>query len=154
MDKIWYRNPSKSDVIGRCGGDEKNEWPSRTDKKSNDKKEEKKKDHLKVLGTNNNLSILPRLKSTETVNIYMKALILNWGIVIAAVPKNKCYLLFISKWFSILESLSSRANQSPEALPGWASAVWRVFVCGPYMFTTLRTERCIKKSRTKFTWVA
>ena len=25
MDKIWNRNPSKSEVIGRCGGDEKNE---------------------------------------------------------------------------------------------------------------------------------
>jgi len=25
MDKIWYRNPSKSEVIGRCGGDEKTE---------------------------------------------------------------------------------------------------------------------------------
>jgi len=25
MDKIWDRNPSKSDTIGRCGGDEKNE---------------------------------------------------------------------------------------------------------------------------------
>ena len=23
MDKIWYRNPSKSEVIDRCGGDEK-----------------------------------------------------------------------------------------------------------------------------------
>jgi len=32
MDKIWYRNPSKSEVIDRCGGDEKNEWPRRTDK--------------------------------------------------------------------------------------------------------------------------
>ena len=32
MDKIWYRNPSKSEVIGLCGGDEKNEWPRRTDK--------------------------------------------------------------------------------------------------------------------------
>ena len=32
MDKIWYRNPSKSEVIGRCGGDEKNEWPRSTDK--------------------------------------------------------------------------------------------------------------------------
>ena len=32
MDKIWDRNPSKSEVIGRCGGDEKNEWPRRTDK--------------------------------------------------------------------------------------------------------------------------
>ena len=27
---IW--NPSKSEVMGRCGGDEKNEWPRRTDK--------------------------------------------------------------------------------------------------------------------------
>jgi len=25
MDKIWYRNPSMSEVIGRCGGDEKAE---------------------------------------------------------------------------------------------------------------------------------
>ena len=23
MDKIWYRNSSKSEVIGRCGEDEK-----------------------------------------------------------------------------------------------------------------------------------
>jgi len=30
MDKIWYRNPSE--VIDRCGGDEKTEWPRRTDK--------------------------------------------------------------------------------------------------------------------------
>ena len=33
IDKIWDRNPSKSEVIGRCGGDEKNKWPHRTDKK-------------------------------------------------------------------------------------------------------------------------
>jgi len=25
MDKIWYRNPSKSQVIDRCGGDEQTE---------------------------------------------------------------------------------------------------------------------------------
>ena len=23
MDNIWYRNPSKLEVLGRCGGDEK-----------------------------------------------------------------------------------------------------------------------------------
>ena len=34
MDKIWYRNPSKSEVIGRCGGVEKNEWPRRSRQKS------------------------------------------------------------------------------------------------------------------------
>ena len=27
MDKVWYRNPSKSEVIGRCDGDEKTEVP-------------------------------------------------------------------------------------------------------------------------------
>jgi len=32
MDKIWYRNPSKSEVIGHCVGDAKTEWPRRTDK--------------------------------------------------------------------------------------------------------------------------
>jgi len=32
MDTIWNRNPSKSEVIGRCGGDGKNEWSRRTDK--------------------------------------------------------------------------------------------------------------------------
>jgi len=32
MDKIWYRNSSKSEIIGRCGGDEKPEWPRITDK--------------------------------------------------------------------------------------------------------------------------
>jgi len=25
MDKIWYRNPSKSELIDRCVGDEKTE---------------------------------------------------------------------------------------------------------------------------------
>ena len=32
MDTIWDRNPSKSEVIDYCGGDEKTEWPRRTDK--------------------------------------------------------------------------------------------------------------------------
>ena len=32
MDKMWDRNTSKSEVIGRCGGNEKTEWPCRTDK--------------------------------------------------------------------------------------------------------------------------
>jgi len=31
MDNIWDVNPSKSEVIDRCGGDETNEWPHRTD---------------------------------------------------------------------------------------------------------------------------
>jgi len=29
MDKIWYRNPSKLEVIGHCSGDEKNAEPTK-----------------------------------------------------------------------------------------------------------------------------
>jgi len=32
MDKIWDRNPPKSEVICPCGGDEKNKWSRRTNK--------------------------------------------------------------------------------------------------------------------------
>ena len=32
MDNIWDGNPLKSQVIGRCGGDEKTEWSLVTDK--------------------------------------------------------------------------------------------------------------------------
>ena len=32
MYTIWDRNPSKSEVIGRCGGDETTEWPRKKDK--------------------------------------------------------------------------------------------------------------------------
>jgi len=42
MDKIWYRNPSKSEVIGRCVGDEKKRMttqiPQKWNAKSNNKK--------------------------------------------------------------------------------------------------------------------
>jgi len=31
MDNIWYRNPTKSEVIGCCGGDENTKWLRRTD---------------------------------------------------------------------------------------------------------------------------
>ena len=48
MAKIWYRNPSKSGVIGRCGGDEKNEWPRRTDKSWTLKKNNNKKISINI----------------------------------------------------------------------------------------------------------
>ena len=32
MDEIWYRNPSKSKVMGLYGGDEKTKSPRRIDK--------------------------------------------------------------------------------------------------------------------------
>ena len=38
MDKIWYRNPSKSEVIGRCGGDEKPRMITQNRQKSKAKK--------------------------------------------------------------------------------------------------------------------
>ena len=39
--KSGIENLSKSEVIGRCGGDEKNEWPRRTDKSRTPKKNKK-----------------------------------------------------------------------------------------------------------------
>ena len=42
MDKIWYRNPSKSKVIGRCDGDEKNRMTTQNRQKSKAKKQNKK----------------------------------------------------------------------------------------------------------------
>ena len=42
MDKIWDRNPSKSAVIGHCGGDEKTEMTTQNRQMSNAKKNKKK----------------------------------------------------------------------------------------------------------------
>ena len=64
MDKIWYRNPSKSEVIGRFGGDEKTEWPRRTDKISNAKKKQKNKKQKQ--------SNLNKLSTLSTIDIYVK----------------------------------------------------------------------------------
>ena len=52
MDKIWYRNPSMSEVIGRCGGDEKTEWPRKIDKSRTLKKQKKR---MKVSPTDKTL---------------------------------------------------------------------------------------------------
>ena len=38
MDMIWDENPSKSDVIGRCGGDQKTRMITQNRQKSNAKK--------------------------------------------------------------------------------------------------------------------
>ena len=42
MGKIWYRNPSKSEVIGRCGENEKKQMTTQNRQKSNAKKHPKK----------------------------------------------------------------------------------------------------------------
>ena len=44
MDKFWNRNPSKWDVIGRCGGDGKKRMATQNRQKSNAKKRKEKKD--------------------------------------------------------------------------------------------------------------
>ena len=38
MDKIWYTNPSQSEVIGRCGGDDKKRMTKANAKKNQIKK--------------------------------------------------------------------------------------------------------------------
>ena len=43
MDQIWYRNPSKLEVIGRSGGDEKTRMTTQNRQKSNAKKQNKTK---------------------------------------------------------------------------------------------------------------
>ena len=53
MDKIWYRNPSKSEVIGRCGRDEKT-----NDHAEPTKVERYKKTHTKNVQINLTLQIL------------------------------------------------------------------------------------------------
>ena len=42
LSKSGLENPSKSDVIGRCGGCEKTEWPRGTDTSRTLKKQTKK----------------------------------------------------------------------------------------------------------------
>ena len=42
MDKIWYRNFSKSEANGRCGGDEKPRMTTQNRQKSNAKKTKNK----------------------------------------------------------------------------------------------------------------
>ena len=41
MDKIWYRNPSKSEVIGRYDADEKNRMTTQNRQQSTAKKHQK-----------------------------------------------------------------------------------------------------------------
>ena len=72
MDKIWYRNPSNSEVIGRCGGDEKNEWPRRTDKSRTLTKNKKTMEYSRVISEYVHLGGKAYLfaKSNFDVNIF------------------------------------------------------------------------------------
>ena len=48
MNKIWYWNPLKSEVIDHCGGDEKTRMTTQNRQKLNAKKKEKKKEDSKI----------------------------------------------------------------------------------------------------------
>ena len=53
MDTIWYRNPSNSEVIGRCGGDKKKRMTTQNRQKPNDmEKKERKKVQIRFLKNN------------------------------------------------------------------------------------------------------
>ena len=49
MDKIWDRNPLKSEGICRCDGNEKTEWPRET---ANNRIAKKKNVYVSVLVNN------------------------------------------------------------------------------------------------------
>ena len=75
MDNIWYRNPSKSEVIGRCGGDEKNEWPRR-----NDKKYQILKFPLLQLGPL--VCVIRRVESLWPEYLWLDPYVRNWMVLI------------------------------------------------------------------------
>ena len=61
MDKIWYRNPSKSEVIGRCAGM----------KKTNDHVEPTKVERLQKESTKNQQSNLNHYKQNHQNNRFI-----------------------------------------------------------------------------------
>ena len=70
MDTIWYRNPSKSEVIGRCGGDKKKRMTTQNRQKPNDIKKKRKKVQIRFLKNNtfktrstNNLNYKQKIKT-------------------------------------------------------------------------------------------
>ena len=72
MDTFWNRNPSKSDVIGRCGGDGKKRMATQNRQKSNAKKN--------IL---QNFELRYPLSSHQ---LYTSWLAIRFGIVSAAMP--------------------------------------------------------------------
>ena len=73
MDKIWDRNPSKSEVIGCCGGDKKTAWPRRTGKSQILKKE--RKERSTVLSNGCMGKSVPLFKSAQSLFIFTLAVV-------------------------------------------------------------------------------
>ena len=81
MDKkSGIENPSKSEVIGRCGGDEKTEWPRRTDKIESNPKKRKQKKKITSWMTN--------IEQHQSISIYLFLLLtlLNEGTYVTCMP--------------------------------------------------------------------
>ena len=65
MDKIWYRNPSKSELIGRCGRDEKKQLTTQADKSRNAKYLKK----MKKIKNNDNKYIMNKSVLINRINV-------------------------------------------------------------------------------------
>ena len=70
MDKIWYRSPLKSVVIGRCGGDGKNRMTMQNRQKSNAKKRSPKH-ALKI----SNIQTPVSIRALASVQLYCSLLV-------------------------------------------------------------------------------
>ena len=74
MDKIWYRNPSKSEVIGRCGRDKKKRMTTLHRQKSNAKTKQKKQQWYDCLVVHTGLIIV----STPSCVVTLSVILLIW----------------------------------------------------------------------------
>ena len=71
MYKIWYRNPLKSVVIGRCGGDEKKRMTMQNRQKSNAKKKCPQTYALKI----SNIQTPVSIRALASVQLYCSLLV-------------------------------------------------------------------------------
>ena len=100
MDKIWYRNPSKSEVIGRCGGNEKTEWPRRTDKCRTLKEKGVKNNKMKSRASKSiNNDCLMIITCKETLGIRCPSLLIpnsqiKWMTVSVQMFDCRCCLIY------------------------------------------------------------
>ena len=100
--KSGIENPSKSEVIGRCGGDGKTEWPRRTDKSRTLKKQKTKKHWLTLTylkdedEDDGNILIIP---TTMFVLNYMQLVYTHFGAKVCGIRVTVALLLnLISFW--------------------------------------------------------
>ena len=95
--KSGIENPLKSEVIGRCGGDEKTEWPRRTDKSRTLKKI---KSSDKPIITSQNYLIYYNMQSASLIPPSWPQINLFWGRF-CYLPYMRFIKLFITSCCSI-----------------------------------------------------